>query len=728
LTDADDRHRGIAELELRVAVLRPLAQTAGSVDHLLEDGGGSRTVQPHAAQARGQRADADIFSEDELLEALKRRLEGLRRHVKQDHAARLEHVHVGEHAALRRQPGGITSRARCEPLDVVGQQALKVGSAVLPGDGNLQPQGSGPNCRLLLNSPVAVLKSHRQYRTDTIVEVSFFRYFVHCTCVFLLGLPTFAAAQPQAASTQRATGYLVFVRGNPVGRELVTVNRDQNGIAITSQGRMLAPLNVTVRNAEFRYRSNWTPTSFTLDATVNDSVLQLKTTFADGKAATEGIAPGQPVSVAHAVAPRTLVHANGVFGSYIALAGRLVEDSEEGAEFRVYVVPQLEITVTVKAIHRERMQIGTTVLDVRRYELVYGNPAGDVAINLTANDDGGLIRVNIPSDSLDIVREDVASSTSRTQIHSNPGDEAVIIPAVGFNIGATLTRPAKSAPGTKLAAVVVLAGSGVGDRDGVVQGVPTLAQMAGAIAESGMLAVRYDKRGNGQSGGRSESATVSDFAEDVRGVVRWLEKRPDVDPKRVAVVGHSEGAWVGLLAASRERRIAAVVSIAGPSSTGAELVLEQQRHALEQMKLPAEERDKRIALQQQINSAVLTGKGWDTVPPQLRKEADTLWFQSLLTFDPAKVLDDVRQPMLFVHGALDRQVPVEHVERLSDMARKESRSRAVEVVVVRGINHLLVPATTGEVSEYGTLADRNVSKDVTMAVTEWLKKTFASIR
>ena len=100
--------------------------------------------------------------------------------------------------------------------------------------------------------------------------------------------------------------------------------------------------------------------------------------------------------------------------------------------------------------------------------------------------------------------------------------------------------------------------------------------------KSGMMAVRYDKRGNGQSGGRSESATVSDFAEDVRAVVRWLEKRPDVDPKRIAVVGHSEGAWVGLLAASRERRIAAVVSIAGPSTTGAELVLEQQRLALEQ--------------------------------------------------------------------------------------------------------------------------------------------------
>ena len=262
-----------------------------------------------------------------------------------------------------------------------------------------------------------------------------FRYLVHCIYVFLLlGHPCLATAQPQAAAARQTTGYLVFVRGNPLGRELVTFSRDQTGITITTQGRMLAPLNVTVRNAEFKYLSDWTPTAFSLDATVNDSLLQLKTTFADGKATTEGVAPGQQVSVAHDVARKTLIHANGVFGSYVALARRLVENSEEGAEFRIYVVPQMEITVKVKGIHRERMQIATTVLDVRRFELVYTNPSGDVAINLTANDDGGLVRVNIPADSLDIVREDAASSTSRTQIQSNPGDEPVMIPAVGFNI------------------------------------------------------------------------------------------------------------------------------------------------------------------------------------------------------------------------------------------------------------------------------------------------------
>ena len=552
-----------------------------------------------------------------------------------------------------------------------------------------------------------------------------FRNLLHCTCVFLLGLPALAAAQPQPASTQ-ATGYLIFLRGNPVGREMVTFTRDQKQISITTQGRMLAPLNVTIRGAEFKYQPDWTPSTFTLDATVNGSVMQLNTTFANGRAATEGTAPGQPVKADHEVAPRTLIHANGIVASYVALARRLIENSEEGAEFRVYVVPQAEVVVRVRAVRAERMQIGTAVLDVRRFELLYANPSGEVAVDLTANSNGELVRVTIPSESMDMAREDVASSTSRTQIYSNAGDEAVVIPAAGFNLGATLTKPTGASG--RVPAVILLASSGVGDRDGVVQGVPVLAQLAGAVAQSGMVAIRYDKRGNGQSGGRSESATLGDYAEDVRVVVRWLEKRPEVDPKRIAVIGYGEGGWVGLLAASRERRIAALVSIAGWSTTGAEMVLAQQRQSLELTKVPQEERDKRIALQQQIHSAVLTGKGWDTVPAPLRKEADTPWFQSVLMFDPAKVLEDVRQPMLFVHGAIDHQVPVQHVEQLSDVARKESDSKSVEVVVVRGVNHLLVPAVTGEISEYGTLPDRNVSKDVTTAIGDWLKKTFAAIR
>jgi hypothetical protein len=185
---------------------------------------------------------------------------------------------------------------------------------------------------------------------------------------------------------------------------------------------------------------------------------------------------------------------------------------------------------------------------------------------------------------------------------------------------------------------------------------------------------------------------------------------------------------VALLAASRERRIAAVASIAGPSSTGSDLILEQQQQSLDLMKLTPEEREQKIATQKQIQSAVVTGKGWEKISRDDRRAADTPWFQSLLTYDPARVLKDVRQPLLFLHGELDKQIPVAHADRLADIARKQSDSKSVDVIVVRGVNHLLVPAITGDVSEYNSLTDRSVSKDVSGAVSAWLTKTFAAIR
>jgi hypothetical protein len=486
------------------------------------------------------------------------------------------------------------------------------------------------------------------------------------------------------------------------------------------------PENVAIRKAEVRYTADWTPQAYTLDATVSGGEVSAASSFTGTVARTEGRQAGTAFTREHAVAPQTIVlMPNAFFGAWEALTRRVTQAAEP-LDLRAYVVPQAEMPLRVLSVANERMQVGGTVLDVRRYDVLIQSPNGAVQASLTALTSGSLVRMSIPAQALDVVRDDVASSTSRTQVYTNPGDEAVTIPAVGFNLGATLTRP--KAPAPKLPVAILLGGSGVGDRDGTAFGVATMAQLAGRLADAGVLAVRFDKRGYGQSGGRPESATITDYAEDVRAVVKWLAARKDVDDKRIALVGHSEGAWVGMLAASREGKVSALVSLAGGSSSGAALILEQQQAALDRAQMSAQDREARVALQRQIHSAVVTGKGWEGVPPALRREADTPWFQSLLAFDPARTIKGVKQPLLLVHGALDKQVPAAHADRLADLARKESKSRSVELVVVRGVNHLLAPAVTGEVAEYEALPDKNVSAGVSTAVTTWLTKTFQAIK
>ena len=264
--------------------------------------------------------------------------------------------------------------------------------------------------------------------------------------------------------------------------------------------------------------------------------------------------------------------------------------------------------------------------------------------------------------------------------------------------------------------------------DGVVYGIPVVGQIAGALAEAGSIVVRYDKRGVGQSGGRAESASLTDYAEDARAAIKLLESRKDVDPKRIAVVGHSEGGLVALIAAGRDKRIAAVGLIATPGIPGADVVLAQQQRLLNRMTLTPEEKQAKVDAQKKIHEAVITGKGLELLPPEVRRSVDNAEFQSLLASDPAKLVAAVRQPLLIVQGELDTQVEPLNADRLDTLARARKSAPPPEVVKVPGINHLLVPASTGEVDEYATLKDKQVSRQVTDAIAAWLKKTLSTVR
>ena len=556
--------------------------------------------------------------------------------------------------------------------------------------------------------------------------------------MLLLALPALAqqpaAAQgasgdrPQAApAAPAAVGYTIFLRGAPIGHQEVTVRSDAQGLLISGQGQIAPPIDVITRRAELKYRPDQTAESLTIETRITGVEVSLQTTFANGTAVSKGMQGTNPIAATDMISPQAMMLPNVFFGSYAVLARRLA-GTAPGTEFRAFVGPGpgAEVAFRLRGEATEQMQFGTSTFDVHHYELVFDNAGSPLAVHLYADNVGALVRVGVPAQFLDVVRDDIAGSISRTRVTSNPGDQAVVIPAAGFNLGATITRPANAAG--RLPVVVLTGGAESDDRDGTAFGVPILANLAGAVSQAGFLAVRYDKRGFGQSGGRRESATISDLSEDLRGIIKWLSDRKDVDSKRIVVLGYGEGAWLALLAASRDKRIAGVISIDAPSTTGAELALEQQQHVLDRLKATPAERQQKIDLQKKIQAAVLSGKGWEGVPADLRRQADTPWTQSVLSFDPARVIEDVRQPMLFVHAELDRQIPVSHVERLVDLARKESKSKAVEVVTIRGANHLLVPAVTGEADEYASLDDLNVSKDVTGAVQAWLTKTFPAPR
>lgn len=583
-----------------------------------------------------------------------------------------------------------------------------------------------------------------------------FRYCIAASAALLLAQGTWAGAAPALAATPRATSpataaaagqnpapaqaatpganparadvvavegeveYTLFLAGRRVGAEQVRTARTGSGWTISSKGLFGPPLNLTVNRFELKYTADWQPTELHIEATQPGRTLALTTSFGVTTATNVITQNGNTSSRTDQISARTVVLSNNFYAGYVALAARLGTVAP-GMDLPAYIAPSAEIRIAVKSVADEQVGSPSGPIATKVYGLGLQNPSGPVDAEAAVDSRGQLVRLEIPAAGLRLVRSELAGIATRPQPIRNPTDNDVIIPAPGFNLAGTLTLP----PGVgrlRHPAVILVAGSGQIERDEEVAGIPIFAELAGALADRGFIVLRYDKRGVGQSGGRSERATLQDYADDLSSALKWMADRQDVDPKRIAVAGHSEGGAVGMLAAAREKRIARLVLIAAPGKPGSELILEQQRHMLEVLNVPEAERQGKIELQQKIQTAVIEERGWEGIPPELRAQADSAWFRSLLLFDPSKIMPKIRQPILIVQGDLDTQVPPSHAEALASLARARKKPGSVDVLHLPGVNHLLVPAKTGEVAEYGRLSERHITPAAALGIADWLKK------
>ena len=547
----------------------------------------------------------------------------------------------------------------------------------------------------------------------------------HCTAAILLLLVAASAAgQTAPAPKPPAPGgaeFTIFYRGAAIGREQTNLARTPDGWIITGAGRTAPPFETTLHRFELKYSADWQPVELKLEATAGKTSLTLATSFGATTAINEITQNGLTNAKTDQVSARTIVLPNNFYAGYEALAARL-GGATPGTQLPLYVVPQTEVKLTVKSVREQPFAVPGGTLHTRRYEAVVENPGAQLTVLIDVDERSRFVRLEVPSASLAVLRSDVAGVAARPITARNPTDNDVSIPGNGFVIASTITTPPAAASRLRYPAIVLVAGSGPVDRDETVAGIPIFAQLAGALAQRGFVVLRYDKRGIGQSGGRAETATLLDYSEDLLAVVKWLRNRKDVDKKRIAVAGHSEGGWVAMQAASRQKDISSLILLGTAATTGSELILEQQRHALDLLKAPDADRKAKIELQTRIQNAVLTGKGWENVPDDLRMQAETPWFASLLAFDPAKVMTKVKQPILIIQGELDKQVPPHHAEKLAELARGRKKAPAVEMKRLPGINHLLVRATTGEVAEYGVLTDRTITPETSEAIAAWLSK------
>jgi uncharacterized protein len=261
-------------------------------------------------------------------------------------------------------------------------------------------------------------------------------------------------------------------------------------------------------------------------------------------------------------------------------------------------------------------------------------------------------------------------------------EEPVTVSIPVGTLSGTLMLPDGNGP---FPVALIIAGSGPTDRDGnSAMGIHNdiYKKLAQGLAAQGIATLRYDKRMIGASTATQTESELrfDDYVDDAVKLTAWLEN--DKRFSSVAIIGHSEGSLIGILAAQRDPRVSKFVSLEGAGRNLGAILNEQVTANPANPPAVVEEVER-------INASLLAGKTIDNPDPQLYalyRPSVQPYLISEYKYDPPKELAKLTIPVLIVQGSTDIQISATDAKLL---AAAEPKAR---LVTIEGMNHVLVDA------------------------------------
>ena len=229
---------------------------------------------------------------------------------------------------------------------------------------------------------------------------------------------------------------------------------------------------------------------------------------------------------------------------------------------------------------------------------------------------------------------------------------------------------------------LLICGSGPTDRDGnsgmVFGKNNSIKYLAELLQKNGISSLRYDKRGIKASANAVKTEIGLTFAEYIDDACCWIDElRASKKYKKIVIIGHSEGALVGMVAAHR-KNVRGYISLAGVGSPTYEVILKQLKSAVA---------PKIYKSAQQIVAKLKKGETVDKVSPALhavfRRSVQNYlitWFK----YDPAKFIKNLKSKILLIQGTTDIQVSIDEAEKLENSVGNKG-----ELLLIDGMNHVL---------------------------------------
>jgi fermentation-respiration switch protein FrsA (DUF1100 family) len=305
-------------------------------------------------------------------------------------------------------------------------------------------------------------------------------------------------------------------------------------------------------------------------------------------------------------------------------------------------------------------------------------------------------------------------------------------PLAKNTLSGTLTIPTGEGP---FPAVLLINGSGQQDRDESILGHKPFLVMADYLTRRGIAVLRVDDRGTGKSTGDVEHATTADFASDAEASLLFLKSRPEVNTRKIGIVGHSEGGMIAPMIAARSTDVAFIVMMAGTAVPGDQVLYEQVRLGNQAAGVPGDKIAETIAQEREILGLVKNTKDDIELEKQLRakiagkipenqvelqiRALKSPWFRYFLGYDPATALRKVTVPVLAINGSKDTQVSAAQNLPVIRKSLTTAGNRDHEEVELPGLNHLFQTAKTGSPAEYAQI-EETISPMALEKVGDWI--------
>jgi len=301
-------------------------------------------------------------------------------------------------------------------------------------------------------------------------------------------------------------------------------------------------------------------------------------------------------------------------------------------------------------------------------------------------------------------------------------------------LAATLTIPQGKGP---FPCVLLITGSGPQDRDESLLGHKPFLILSDYLTRHGIAVLRAEDRGTGKSTGDFSKGTSADFATDIEAGVAYLKTRAEVNPHKIGLVGHSEGAMIAPMVAARDNNVAFIVMMAGTAVPGDQVLVAQMEAIDVANGRRPQDAAKTAALQRDVLRLVETENDQATLEKEIRakmngevpeaqigmeiRQFTSPWFRYFLTYDPATALRKLTCPVLAINGSLDKQVlPAQNLPAIRK-ALEEAGNKHFEIEELPGLNHLFQTAKTGSPAEYAQI-EETMSPVALEKISAWILK------